>query len=153
MALLFYPFFNIFFSQNLHIPILFSNFVPSKRIIMTKPTFYDIINEYPRDGIRVAEALGKVRKGLLDAMIIYEEFLYWRSPEQNRKKGEIYQHLAERYGYSTSSIRNKIAWMEKTSVPEEAEEVKYFFLHVLLKEKHKQRLLEEQEANKQNKDE
>ena len=120
---------------------------------MTKPTFYDIINEYPRDGIRVAEALGKVRKGILDAMIIYEEFLYWRAPEQNRKKGEIYRHLAERYGYSTSSIRNKIAWMEKTSVPEEAEEVNSFFVYTLLKDKQKQQILEEQEATKQNKDE
>ena len=121
---------------------------------MTKPTFYDIINEYPRDGIRLAEALGKVRKGILDAMIIYEEFLYWRSPEQNRKKGEIYQHLAERYGYSTSSIRNKIAWMADTNYPPEVvNDVNSFMLFLNVKDNRKQLLLEEQEANKQNKEE
>ena len=106
---------------------------------MSKPTLFDLLNEYSRDGIRFGESIGRIRKGLLDSMIIYEEFLFWRNPERRRPKCEIYDSLAERYGYSISSIRNKITQMADTNYPPEVvNEVKFFFLHLHLKEKHKQ---------------
>ena len=71
------------------------------------PSFYELIKDYPRDGIRLGEAAGIVKKGLLEEIIIYEEFLFLRDSEPQLKKGDIYDRLAWRYGFSVSSIRKK----------------------------------------------
>jgi len=109
------------------------------------PSFYELIKDYPRDGIRLGEAAGIVKKGLLEEIIIYEEFLFLRDSEPQLKKGDIYDRLARRYGFSVSSIRKKIASMANTNIPpEEYNDLKYFFLHLYLKEKHKQSLLQDE---------
>ena len=55
----------------------------------SKPSFYELIKDYPRDGIRLGEAAGIVKKGLLEEIIIYEEFLFLRDSEPQLKKGDI----------------------------------------------------------------
>ena len=104
---------------------------------MTKTTLYEALNQYPRDGIREAENAGIARKGTLEEMIIYQEFLFWRAPERNRPKCELYNTLAERYGYSPSTIRRKITLMASTNYPPEYEnDVKSFILYLYLHYRH-----------------
>ena len=103
---------------------------------MAKPTLYEVLNQYPRDLIRAAESAGFARQGTVEAMIIYQEFLFWRDPERNRPKCELYDSLAKRYGYSASSIRKKIAFMSSTDFPSEIEsDLKNYILYLHIKYK------------------
>ena len=104
---------------------------------MAKPTLYEALNQYPRDVIREAEDAGFAPKGTLEEMIIYQEFLFWQTPERKRPKCEIYNALAERYGYSLSTIRRKITLMASTNFPPEYEaDVKNYNLFLYLRYRH-----------------
>ena len=104
---------------------------------MAKPTLYEALNRYRRDIIREAESAGFAPKGTIDAMIIYQEFLFWQAPERKRPKCEIYNSLAERYGYSLSTIRRKITLMAGTDFPPEfIDEVKHYNLFLYLRYRH-----------------
>ena len=104
---------------------------------MANPTLYEALNQFPREVIREAETAGFAPKGILEEMIIYQEFLFWRAPERKLPKCELYKALAERYGYAPSTIRRKIAFMANTDYPPEYEvEVKNYNLFLYLRYRH-----------------
>ena len=87
-----------------------------------KSTLYQRLNNYPRSLLRNAEIKGTIPPGTFENILIYEDFCYLTEKFGKRKKGVICQQLADRYGYSTVSIRRKISMMAQTDIVPEIDQ-------------------------------